>query len=43
MVAEQVEYCAELYWRARSIGKPAVIPDSEMETIIGKFGNYGRS
>jgi L-fuculose-phosphate aldolase len=42
MVAEQVEYCAELYWRARSVGKPAVIPDSEMDTIIEKFSDYGR-
>lgn len=42
MVAEQVEYCAELYWRARAIGSPAVIPDREMDTIIDKFGDYGR-
>ena len=43
MVAEQVEYCAELYWRARAIGKPAVIADKEMDTIIDKFADYGRS
>jgi len=42
MVAEQVEYCAELYWRARAIGNPAVIADREMDTIIDKFGDYGR-
>jgi L-fuculose-phosphate aldolase len=42
MVAEQVEYCAEIYWRARAIGTPAVIPDSEMDTIIEKFADYGR-
>ena len=41
-VAEQIEYCAEVYWRARAIGNPAVIPDSEMDTIIEKFGDYGR-
>ncbi len=41
MVAEQVEYCAELYWRARAIGKPAVIADREMDTIMDKFGDYG--
>ena len=43
MVAEQVEYCAELYWRARAVGKPAVIPDGEMDTIIEKFTDYGRA
>jgi L-fuculose-phosphate aldolase len=42
MVAEQVEYCAELYWRAKAIGTPAVISDKEMDTIIEKFGDYGR-
>jgi len=41
-VAEQVEYCAEVYWRARAIGTPAVIPEREMDTIIGKFADYGR-
>jgi L-fuculose-phosphate aldolase len=41
MVAEQVEYCAELYWRAKAIGKPTVIAGREMDTIIQKFSDYG--
>lgn len=41
-VAEQVEYCAEIYWRARAIGTPAVIPEGEMDRVIEKFADYGR-
>jgi L-fuculose-phosphate aldolase len=41
-VAEQVEYCAEIYWRARTVGAPAVIPDGEMDRVIEKFADYGR-
>lgn len=41
-MAEQVEYCAEIYWRARAIGTPAVLPEKEMDTIIAKFADYGR-
>jgi L-fuculose-phosphate aldolase len=41
-VAEQVEYCAELFWRARAVGRPAVIPDDEMAIIMDKFRSYGR-
>jgi len=41
-VAEQVEYCAQIYWRARAIGTPAVLPDAEMGRIIEKFADYGR-
>ncbi len=40
--AEQVEYCAEIYWRARAVGTPSVIPDGEMDRIIEKFADYGR-
>lgn len=41
-VAEQVEYCAEIYWRASALGTPAVLPDEEMDGIIDKFADYGR-
>ena len=29
-IAEQLEFCAELYVRARTIGKPVILPDDEM-------------
>jgi L-fuculose-phosphate aldolase len=42
MVAEIVEYCAEIYWRARAIGEPAVIQDRKMNIVMDKFRDYGR-
>jgi L-fuculose-phosphate aldolase len=41
-VAEQVEYCAQIYWRACAIGTPGVIGQAEMDRIIEKFTDYGR-
>lgn len=42
ILTEEVEYCAELYYRAKSIGEPRIIPEKEMEVIIEKFKNYGQ-
>lgn len=41
-IAESVEYCAELYYRAKSIGDPKLIPDEEMEVVFEKFKSYGQ-
>jgi len=41
-LAEEVEYVAEIYYRAKSIGEPKIIPDEEMELIIEKFKSYGQ-
>lgn len=40
-VAEEVEYCAEIYYRAKSIGDPVVLPSEEMERLLEKFVGYG--
>lgn len=42
-IAEEIEYCAEIFVRARSIGEPVIIHDSEMERLIEKFQTYGTS
>ena len=39
-VAEEIEFCAEMYYRAKCVGEPFILPDAEMEDIIGKFNNY---
>ena len=39
---EEIEYCAELYYRAKSIGEPVILPEEEMVTMIEKFKNYGQ-
>lgn len=41
-ILEQVEYSAELYYRARCIGNPKIIADDEMEKVIEKFKDYGQ-
>ncbi len=42
-VAENVEWCAEIQWRAQCIGVPAVLDSSEIDHVIHKFKNYGQS
>lgn len=40
--AEQIEFCAEVYVKARSIGKPVILPEDEMERMIERFQDYGQ-
>jgi L-fuculose-phosphate aldolase len=42
LAAEAVEEVAELCWRARCLGTPAVLPDAEMERVARAFEGYGR-
>lgn len=39
---EEVEYCAELYYRSKAIGEPVIIPEEEMDIMMGKFKTYGQ-
>lgn len=41
-IAEQIEFCAEIYVRARSIGKPVILSDKEMNMMVKRFVNYGQ-
>lgn len=41
-VAEEIEYCAEIFYRAKGIGDPVILPDEEMEALIEKFTTYGQ-
>ena len=40
--AEEIELCAEVYYRAKSIGEPKIIPTDEVEKMIGMFQGYGQ-
>jgi L-fuculose-phosphate aldolase len=42
LVADAVEQVAELCWRARCVGTPAVLADAEMDRVAGAFATYGR-
>ena len=39
---EEVEYCAELYYRTKAIGEPVIIPEEEMDLMMDKFKTYGQ-
>lgn len=41
-IAEEIEYCAEVYVKARSIGTPVILSDEEMERMAVKFQTYGQ-
>lgn len=41
-ITEEIEYCAELYYRAKSIGDPVILPQDEMDLMMRKFKTYGR-
>ena len=41
VIADAVEQVAELCWRARCVGTPAVLPDAEMDRVARAFATYG--
>ena len=41
-IVEEIEYCSEVYVKARSIGNPVVLPPEEMTLMAEKFKTYGQ-
>ena len=41
-VAEEIEFVAELWWRARCVGTPATLGEEEMVRVRKKFVHYGQ-
>ena len=41
-IIEEVEYCAEVYTKAKAIGEPVVLPNEEMTLMAEKFKTYGQ-
>lgn len=41
-IAEQIELCCEIYYRAKSIGEPVLLDQQEMERMMEKFETYGK-
>lgn len=41
-IAEEIEFCAEVYYRAKSIGEPVILDDAEMGHMMEKFKTYGQ-
>ncbi len=40
-VALEIEFVAEVSYRAENIGKPTILSNDEMDKVIKKFKNYG--
>lgn len=40
--AEEIELVAQIYYQAKNVGQPVVLPDEEMEIVIEKFKKYGQ-
>ena len=40
--AEEIEFVARIYYQTKSIGKPVILPEEEMETVLEKFKTYGQ-
>lgn len=40
--AEEIELVARIYYQAKCIGEPVIIPDGEMSRVIEKFATYGQ-
>ncbi|NVN90331.1 MAG: L-fuculose-phosphate aldolase [Desulfuromonadales bacterium] len=41
-VAEEIELVARIYYQAKSIGEPVILPREEMSRVIEKFAVYGQ-
>lgn len=41
-IVEEIEYCSEVYCKAKSIGEPVVLPPEEMTLMAEKFKTYGQ-
>lgn len=39
-ITEEIEYCAELYIKAKSIGEPVILSEEEMQHMMEKFKTY---
>ncbi|MCZ2258106.1 L-fuculose-phosphate aldolase [Sporosarcina sp. G11-34] len=41
-IAEEIEFCAELYYQTKSIGEPVLLDKEEMSLMQKKFETYGQ-
>lgn len=40
--AEEIEFCAEIYCRTKSLGEPKLICDAEVDKLINLFHGFGQ-
>jgi L-fuculose-phosphate aldolase len=42
-LAVEVETLAEMYWRALQVGTPSLLQPDELDRVLAKFADYGRT
>lgn len=42
-VSVEIEFCAEMYYRAKSIGDPVILSEEEMTVMHERFKTYGQA
>ncbi len=40
--AEELEFVCQVYYRAKCIGEPVILSESDMDAALGKFASYGQ-
>ncbi|RDU38835.1 L-fuculose-phosphate aldolase [Neobacillus piezotolerans] len=41
-IAEEIEFCAQIYYQTKAIGEPVLLPEEEMAVLADKFKTYGQ-
>lgn len=41
-IAEEIEFCCEVYLKAKAVGEPVILDDNEMAHMAEKFKSYGQ-
>ncbi len=41
-IVEEIEFCAELYWRSKCVGEPVILGKAEMVLMKDRFRSYGQ-
>lgn len=39
--AEEIEFCAQIYYRCKAAGEPVLLSDEQMDVVLKKFETYG--
>ncbi|MBW2356779.1 MAG: class II aldolase/adducin family protein, partial [Deltaproteobacteria bacterium] len=42
-VAEEIELVARIYYQAKAVGTPRILPDDEMRRVVERFKSYGKA
>jgi L-fuculose-phosphate aldolase len=41
-IAEEIEFCAQIYYQTKSLGEPVLLSEQEMANLAEKFATYGQ-